>query len=107
MAPDWGAFSMSLEVGERRLRAQIAAHESWAATDDRAARTAPARAALDQKFLTEAGGDPVRAAHLRKAHFARLALKSAQSRRMARELTEVATNAESELAEAGGLDGAA
>ena len=56
---------------------------SWANTKDRSARTAPARAALEQRFLDEAGGDPVRAAHLRKAYFQRLALKSAQSRRRA------------------------
>lgn len=66
---------------ERSLVASIAAHTSWANTHDRAARTAPARAALDAKFLELAGGDPERAAHLRKAHFQRLALKSAQSRR--------------------------
>ena len=89
------------------LRSRIAAHESWARTSNRSARTAPARAALDQKFLDAADGDPVRAAHLRKAHFARLALKSAQSRRKARELAGVADIADAELAEAGGLDGAA
>lgn len=66
---------------ERRLIAQIAVHTSWARTPDPAARTAPARAALAAKFLAEAGGDPVRAEHLRKAHYKRLALKSAQSRR--------------------------
>lgn len=66
---------------ERSLAAQIAAHESWASTPDRTARTAKARAALDQKFLDAADGDPVRADHLRKAHYARLALKSAQARR--------------------------
>lgn len=66
---------------ERRMRASIAAHESWAATLDRTARTAPARRGLDEKFLREAGGDPKRAEHLRKAHFQRLALKSAQARR--------------------------
>ena len=92
---------------ERSLAASIAAHESWARTGNRSSRTAPARAALDAKFLEEAGGDPVRAAHSRKAHFARLALKSAQARRKSRELTEVAAAAEAELAEAGGLDGAA
>lgn len=92
---------------ERQLVARIAAHESWANTANRSARTAPARAALDQKFLDAAGGDPVRAAHLRKAHFARLALKSAQARRKARELTDAAETAETELAEVGGLDGAA
>ena len=76
---------------------RIGAHQSWANTVDRSARTAPARAALDAKFLDEAGGDPERAAHLRKAHFARLALKSAQARRKARELIEVADDAEAEL----------
>lgn len=66
---------------ERKLAASIAAHESWANTTDRSARTSAARAALNQKFLDQAGGDPVRAEHLRKAHFARLALKSARARR--------------------------
>lgn len=60
---------------------RIGAHTSWANTPDRAARTAPARAALDQKFLDAADGDPVRAAHLKKAHFQRLAMKSAATRR--------------------------
>lgn len=91
---------------ERRLTASIAAHTSWAHTTNRSARTAPARAALDAKFLEQADGDPVRAEHLRKAHFARLALKSAQARRKARELTEAAEVAEAELTEAGGPDAA-
>ncbi|MER6973574.1 hypothetical protein ABT304_21095 [Nocardioides sp. NPDC000445] len=60
---------------------RIGAHLKWANTADRTAATAPARAALDQKFLDQADGDPDRAAHLRKAHFQRLALKSAASRR--------------------------
>ncbi|WP_374969932.1 hypothetical protein [Terrabacter sp. BE26] len=87
---------------ESRLAAQIAAHESWANTLDRSARTAPARRALEAKFLEQAGGDPVRAEHLRKAHFQRLALKSAQARRKARELSEVARAAEAELTALGG-----
>jgi hypothetical protein len=95
------------EPSERSLVAQIAAHESWAHTADRSARTAPARAARDQKFLEQADGDPVRAEHLRKAHFQRLALKSVQSRRKAKELTAEADAAEAELAEAGGPDAAA
>ncbi|MFZ1410813.1 MAG: hypothetical protein WAS07_05120 [Micropruina sp.] len=69
---------------ERHLVAVVAAHTSWANTIDRAARTAPGRRALDQKFLDQADGDPVRAEHLRKAHFARLALKSIQVRRARR-----------------------
>ena len=67
-------------MANRTLAASIAAHESWAATPDRTARTAPARQALEAKFLAEADGDPIRAEHLRRAHFKRLALKSAQVR---------------------------
>jgi hypothetical protein len=62
------------------LRA-AAAHESWAATTDRTARTAPARDALERKWLDEADGDPVRAAHLRQAYYLRLAAKSVAARR--------------------------
>lgn len=89
---------MPASDSERRLRASIAAHQSWANTEDRAARTSNARAALAERFLAEADGDPVRAEHLRKAHYARLALKSAQARRKAREATETAESAEDELA---------
>lgn len=87
---------------ERQLVASIAAHESWANTTNRTARTAPARAALDARFLLEADGDPIRAGHLRKAYFKRLALKSAQSRRKAREATATAQHAEAELLAVGG-----
>src|SRR3954447_19631463 len=90
---------------ERRLVATIAAHASWANTENRTARTAPARAAMERKFLEQAGGDPVRAAHLRKAHFARLALKSAQARRKAKELSDAASAAEEELSALGGDPG--
>ena len=92
---------------ERRLAASIAAHESWAHTPNRSARTAPARAALDAKFLDAADGDPIRAAHLRKAHFARLALKSARSRRKAKEFGAVAATTQAELDVLGGADDAA
>jgi hypothetical protein len=66
---------------ERSLLGRLAAESSWANTEDRSARTAPARAAFEAKFLEQADGDPVRAAHLRKAFYARLALKSARARR--------------------------
>lgn len=89
-------------MSERSLIASIASHESWARTENRSARTAPARAALDRKFLDQADGDPTRAEHLRKAHFSRLALKSAKSRRKAKQLTEMAEAAEAELAASGG-----
>jgi hypothetical protein len=74
-----------------------AAHESWAKTTNRTARTQPGRDALEAKFLEQAGGDPVRAEHLRKAYFLRLADKSARSRRKARENIEAARAAEAEL----------
>ena len=73
------------DAGDRHLVAQIAAHESWANTEDRTSRTAPARAALSKKFLKLAGGNPLCAEHLRRAHFAGLALRSAQARRKARD----------------------
>jgi hypothetical protein len=66
---------------ERSLQAQVAAHQSWANTENRSARTARARRALDNKFLAEADGDPKRAESLRKAHYARLALRSVQARK--------------------------
>lgn len=87
---------------ERALLSSIAAHSSWANTEDRSARTAPARRALEAKFLDQAGGDPQRAESLRKAHFQRLALKSAQSRRRAREALEAAERADDELKALGG-----
>lgn len=79
----------TLSPAERKLRAQIAAHTSWANTDDRRARTANGTAALLSKFEREVDPDgtldPVerarRAESARKAHFARLAFLSAQARR--------------------------
>jgi len=80
---------------DRSTAASIAAHESWANTPDRAKRTTPAREALWQKFLDRCDGDPVRAEHAWKAHFKRLAEKSADARRKAREV-------EAELADLSG-----
>jgi hypothetical protein len=73
----------------RSLRSQIAAHESWARTPDRSARTANARQAMLEKFEHQVDPDQkltpaeraLRAEHARKAHFKRMALKSAQARR--------------------------
>ncbi len=65
----------------RTLQARIAAHESWARTENRSARTAAARRALEDKFLAQAGGDPQRAASARKAYYLRLAQKSAAARK--------------------------
>lgn len=77
-----------------RLRAEIGAHTSWANTVDRSARTAPARKAMLDKFEQQVdpnneltpGERALRAEHARKAHFKRLALKSAQARRKTAEL---------------------
>ena len=66
---------------ERKLFASYMAHRSWAQTDDRTKRTSNGRAAFEQRFLTEANGDPVKAEHLRKAFYQKMALKSAESRR--------------------------
>ena len=74
---------------ERSQAASIMAHQSWANTPDPSARTAPGRAALLAKFECEADPDGTldpaerarRADHLRKAHFRRMALRSAQTRR--------------------------
>lgn len=73
----------------KSLNGRIAAHESWARTPDRTARTAPARRALEDKFLREADPEGVlspverakRAENLRKAFYCRLAKKSAEARR--------------------------
>jgi len=100
--PTGGLQPISVPSSERKLIASIAGHESWACTSDRTARTAKARAALAQKFLDAADGDPVRAEHLRSAYFARLALRSAQSRRKAKELLADAESADRELAVNGG-----
>src|SRR5665647_1333646 len=95
----------SVSSSERRLAATIAAHESWANTPDRSARTAPARAALLARFEREVDPDRTlppderarRAGHKRKAYFGRLALKSARSRRKSREFAAEGEAAEVEL----------
>ncbi|UCZ90451.1 hypothetical protein [Gordonia sp. WA4-43] len=77
---------------ERSLIAQLAAHESWAKTPDRTARTANARRALEEKFEREVDPERLlspterakRVENARKAYYARLALKSARARRARR-----------------------
>lgn len=73
---------------QRAMIARVAAHESWARTPDRAARTAPARRAALARFDKLADPEGVlptaerarRAEHLAKAHYQRMALRSAQAR---------------------------
>ena len=74
---------------EVRLRAQIASNHRWAQTENRSAATLPARLALEAKWEREA--DPnnelppaeraKRAENLRKAHYAKMALRSVEARR--------------------------
>jgi hypothetical protein len=75
----------------RSAAARAAAHESWARTADRAARTSAARAGLMARFEREARerlgpqatprqvADAAESA--RRAHYARLAAKSVAARR--------------------------
>jgi hypothetical protein len=80
--------SDELTPAQRRLRAQIAAHASWAHTEDRAARTAAARQAAHDRFERQVDPEGVlppgerarRAESARKAYFLSLALRSAKSR---------------------------
>jgi hypothetical protein len=82
-----------LNASERKLRATKAVETSWAKTEDRSARTAPARAANRARFEREVDPegklDPAdrarRAEHARRAWYSGLALKSAKSRRLKRE----------------------
>jgi hypothetical protein len=76
---------------DNSLLSTRANHLRWAAVDDRTAATRKARETFRDQFLVEARerfGDDLgpedlarRAEHLRKAYYARLALKSAQVRR--------------------------
>jgi hypothetical protein len=78
-----------LTPAERRLAGQSGAYESWSRTPDFAARTAPARRAMDKRFEREVDPDgklspaerAKRAECARRAYYTRLALKSAQKRR--------------------------
>lgn len=77
-----------LTAEQRALRARAAAHASWARTKDRAARTAAGRAAAlaridasipdDDQLSDRQRREMVAAA--RRAHFAKLALRSAKVR---------------------------
>jgi hypothetical protein len=90
--------SGNLTAAERKLAAQIAAHSGWANTDNRTARTQAGRDAFLRGFLDEAGGDPVKAESLRKAHFLRLALRSAQARPKAKQTKMAASRPSLRLA---------
>jgi hypothetical protein len=108
---------MSTTSTEHVLRGRLGAHQSWARTEDRAARTAPARKGFNDRFEREVDPDKKlapaerarRAEHARKAYFTRLALKSVRARRKAAEacaaipkLEAEADTADAELNEFGG-----
>lgn len=98
---------------ERALRARLAAHIRWKNTEDPAAATAPARAALMDKFEREVDPDGTlapqerarRAQHARKAYFTRLALKSVQARRKSAAYVAETVKASIELAVLDAQDG--
>jgi hypothetical protein len=79
----------NLTPSEREQRARIAAHESWAATSDRTARTQPGRDAIRARFEQQVDPDgkldpaerAKRATSAHRAHMARLAFESAKARR--------------------------
>jgi hypothetical protein len=85
----WFPVPESTPESARAKFGRIGAYESWANTPDRAARTAPGRAAALARFEKQV--DPnselppaeraKRAEFARKAYFQRLALKSAQARK--------------------------
>lgn len=81
---------MALSESERKLRARIAAHTRWS-KEDPATASADARRRILERFDREVDPDGIlpadererRAAHARKAYFAKLALLSAQARKKA------------------------
>lgn len=93
---------------QRTLASRIAAHESWARTSDRSARTAPARDASWARFVKQADPEGVlppdeqyrRAKHLQSAFFSRLALRSSVNRSQAKRARERAAALEAEAVEA-------
>lgn len=83
-----------MNAEERKLRAQLGAHISWANTSDRTARTAPGSRAAEARFEKQArelhpsaSEEQIAkvAENLRKAHFTRMGLASAAKRRKNRE----------------------
>lgn len=79
---------MALTPEQRSMRARIAAHTRWANETDRSAATAPARAALVERFAREVDPDgqldpaerATRAAHALQAYMLRLSLASSRAR---------------------------
>jgi len=84
------AASKNLSPTERKLRAMSAAHESWARTENRTARSQHGRDAFRRSFANKVDSEhklseaerTKRGESAFKAHMARIAFKSAQARRL-------------------------
>jgi hypothetical protein len=84
-----GRRSAEMTAAQRRRRARIAAHASWANTTDRAARTSPGTAAFLTRFERQVDPDGVlpaesralMARNARIAYMLQLAERSAAARR--------------------------
>ncbi len=78
----------TLTPAQLSMRGRLGAYASWARTEDPVARTAPARRAAEARFDKLVDPDNVlpaaerarRAEAARKAHYTRMAMKSAQVR---------------------------
>lgn len=86
--PPASTKSVTERTNLRALYGSIGAHESWARTQDRSARTAAARQAFRDRFEREVDPEGVlspaersrRAEHARRAYYRRLAAASAKAR---------------------------
>ncbi|MEV6348561.1 hypothetical protein [Actinoplanes sp. NPDC051851] len=77
-------------MAKSNLAQKLGAHMSWAQTADRTERTAPARKAFEDRFAAQIREQfpdlddaevAVRAEHLKKAYYLKLALASAKARK--------------------------
>ncbi|GAA1651265.1 hypothetical protein [Catellatospora bangladeshensis] len=88
-SPDSLESRTGLTAAQRRRRARVAVHTSWANTADRSARTAPARQAFRTRFERQVDPDGTlpaeerteRVNHAIKAYMLQLAERSSRSRR--------------------------
>ncbi len=97
-----------MDPATARLRASAAAHEKWANCPDRSAATAAARAANLNRFerlVREAHPDwtdeqvRVAAENKKRAHYKRMALKSAKVRRLKKQTAALEAEIAAESAE--------
>jgi hypothetical protein len=73
----------------QRMYGRVGAYASWARTTDRTARTEPARKAAWERFEKLVDPESIHPPHIRaqmadaarKAHFQRMAIRSAEARR--------------------------